>query len=145
LSDSDFRSLPIRDSDKLDAARKLVALVVEGRAVPGFEDAQHDAEDYYRSKTKRFFITCEFIPPEVSLSGDPRVHRITAQEKDEIFKKHGFDDTYYMNIALMSEAQHKVAIDFSFIWGPLAARGFQFEFHRKAWGLWANGQLVWLS
>ena len=47
---------------------------------------------------KRFFVVCDFLPPEVSLSDDPRVQRITAKEHDEVFKNHRFNDTDYIFI-----------------------------------------------
>jgi hypothetical protein len=138
-----FVTLPLRDSDKADAARELVAWIVEGRDVPGFGEAYPDAQ--WMPKRKRFFVICDFIPPEVSLSDDQRVQRITAQKYDEVFERHRFDDTDYMVIELKSESPGELVLEFSNAFGGLAGHGYRFEFRRKLWGLRANGKFLRVS
>jgi len=138
-----FVTLPLRDADKTDAARTLVAWIVEARAVPGFGEAYPDAQ--WMPKKKRFFVVCDFVPAEVSLSDDPRVQRITAQQHDEVFKKHRFDDTDYMYIELKSESDSALIMEFSNVFGGLAGHGYRFEFRRTVWGLRASGKFLWVS
>ncbi len=138
-----FVTLPLRGSDKADAARDLVAWIVEGRSLPGFGDAYPDAE--WMPERKRFFVICEFIPPEVSLSDDPRVQRIRDQEYDALFKKHRFDHTDYMFIELKAESPNELVLELSNVFGWLGGHGYRFDFRRTVWGLRAGGKLLWVS
>jgi hypothetical protein len=138
-----FATLPLRESDKTEAARNLVAWIVAGRTVPGFAEPYPDAQSM--PKRKRFFVVCDFLPAGVSLSDDPRVHRITAQEYDEAFKEHAFDDTDYMFIELKSESEKELILEFSNAFGRLAGHGYRFEYCRTAWGLRASGKFLWVS
>lgn len=138
-----FVNLPLRDSDKTDVARDLVAWLVAGRSVPGFGEAYADAQSMPRQK--RFFVICDFIPPEVSLSDDPRVLRITAQQNVEVFKKHWYDQTAYVHIELKSASATELVLEFSNVFAPMAAHGYTLEFRRNLWGLRAKGKLQWVS
>jgi len=140
---ANFLALPLRDSDKADAARSLVAWIVEGRSVPGFRETYPDAR--WMPGEKRFFVICDFLPPEMSVSDDSRVQRITRGEYDDVFKKHGFDDTDYITIELRTDSRQVLVFEFSNSFGPLAAHGYRFEFRRKLWGLRSNGKFLWVS
>jgi hypothetical protein len=138
-----FVTLPLRDADKAAAARCLVAWIVEGRSVPGFGEPYPDAQ--WMPKRKRFFVVCDFLPAGVSLSDDPRVERITAQEYDTVFKKHRFDDTDYMFIEMKSESRFELVVEFSNMFGSLAGHGYRFQFRRTVWGHRASGKFLWVS
>ena len=140
---ANYAALPLRDSDKGEAARILVAWIVEGRSVPGFREPYPDAQ--WMPKRKRFFVVCDFIPAEVSLSDDPRVQRITAKEEEAIFTKYRFDDTDYMVIELKSESEGELVLEFTNAFGGLAGHIYRFEFRRKLWGLRATGKLLFVS
>lgn len=135
--------LPIREADKADAARKLVAWIVEGRSVPGVRETYPDAQ--WMPKQNRFFVVCDFLPAGVSLSDDARVQRITAKEHDDVFKQHRFDETVYMRIELNSESPSSLAVVFASFFGELAGHGYRFEFRRTVWGLRASGRFLWVS
>jgi hypothetical protein len=138
-----FVTLPLQDSDKAEAAEALVAWIVEGRSVPGFGEPYPDAQ--HMPACKRFFVICDFVPAEVPLSSDPRVKRITEDEYKAVFKEHRYDDTVYIRIALKSESDRVLVVDFSNAFGFLAAHGYTFEFRRKLCGLGASGKLLWVS
>jgi hypothetical protein len=138
-----YVTLPHRETDKTDAARSLVAWIVEGRSVPGFGEHYPDAQ--HMPKRKRFFVVCDFLPAGVSVSDDPRVQRITAQEFDDVFKKSRFDDTDYMFVELKSESGSELVVEFSNVFGGLAGHGYRFEFRRTVWGLRASGKFLWVS
>lgn len=138
-----YGTLPLRDSDKANATRHLVAWIVKARPVPGFGEVYPDSQ--WMPNTKRFFVICDLIPPEVSLIDDPRVQRITVQEYDAVFKKHRFDDTDYMFINLKSESETGLVLEFSNVLGLMAGHGYRFEFYRTVWGLRASGNLLWVS
>jgi len=138
-----FVPLPLREADKIDAARSLVAWIVESRSVPGFGEPYPDAR--WMTRGKRFFVACDFVPAGVSLSDDPRVQRITAQEYDAVFKKHQFNDTDYMFIELKSESGTKLVLELSNVFGSLAGHGYRLEFRRTVWGLRASGKFLWVS
>src|SRR5258708_9966356 len=72
-----FVTLPLRETDKTDAARSLVVWIVEGRLVPGFGENYPDAQ--HMPKRKRFFVVCDFLPAGVAVSSQPPGPRITAQ------------------------------------------------------------------
>jgi hypothetical protein len=143
LALSRFVPLPLRDSDRAGAARTLVAWIVDGRSVSGFGEAYPDASSM--PKMRRFFVICDFLPPEDNLSDDPRVQRITAQEHDLAFKKHGFADTDYLFIELKAESGTELVVEVSNLFGSLAGHGYRFGFHRTIWGLRANGKRLWVS
>jgi|SRR5262249_34808365 len=136
-------TLPLRETDKTMAARSLVAWIVEGRSVPGFGEDYPDAQ--HMPKKKRFFVVCDFVPAEVSLSDDPRVHRITVQEYDEVFRQNRFDDADYMFIEMNSESASELVVQFSNVFGGLAGHGYRFEFRRTVWGLRTSGKFLWVS
>jgi len=138
-----FLSLPLRDSDKVEAAQGLVAWIVEGRPVPGFGEEYRGAQ--WMPERKRFFVICGFLPAEVPLSNDPRVQRISAQEHEAVFKKHQFDDTDYITIKLKSESESEIVLEFSNLFSSKAGHGYKFEFRRKIWGLRASGKFLWVS
>ena len=140
---SGFVTLPLRDSDKAAAARTLVAWIVEGRPVPGFGEQYTDAQ--WMPRQQRFVVICDFVPPEVSLSDDQRVQRITVQEQGAIFKKHRFDATDYMVIKLELESRSELILEFSNAFGHWAPHGYRFEFRRKVWGLRSSATFLWVS
>jgi hypothetical protein len=143
LVGSFFVPLPVREADKADAARNLVAWIVEGRSVPGFGESYPDAR--WMPKKKRIFVVCDFLPAGVSLSEDPRVQRVTAQEYDEVFKHYRFNDTDYIFIELKSESASELVVEFSNVFASLAGHGYRFEFRRTVWGLRATGKFLWVS
>lgn len=138
-----FMTLPLRADDKTEAARRLVAWVVEDRSLPGWGEPYPDAK--WMSKKKRFFVVCDFLPAGVSLSDDPRVQRVTGKESDELYKKVGYGDTVYTVIELKSESGNELVLEFSNAFGKLAAHWYRFEFRRTVWGLRARGKLLGVS
>ena len=112
-----FVTLPLREADKENAARDLVAWIVVGRSVPGFGESYPDAK--HMPKMQRFFVVCDFLPAGVSVSDDPRVQRITSQEQHEVFEKHRFDDTDYIVILLKSESASELILEFGNSFGVL--------------------------
>jgi hypothetical protein len=137
---STFVTLQPRDFDKNDASRDLVAWVVEGRSVPGFSDPYPDAK--WMPRMKHFYVNCDFLPPDVSLSGDPRVQRITAKEYKQVFAEHKFDDTDYIEIRLKSESATELVFEFTNVFGSLAGHGYLFTFRRTPVGLRAKGEFL---
>jgi hypothetical protein len=135
--------LPLRASDKAQAARDLVAWVVEGRQVPGFGEPYPDAQ--WMPDQERFFVVCDFVPSDVPLSDDPRVQRVTAEEREAAFKKHRFQGAAYLHIGLRSESGWVLVVEFTNAFGSLGAHGYRFEFRRKLLGLRADGKLQWVS
>ncbi|MDX1947874.1 MAG: hypothetical protein SFU86_20920 [Pirellulaceae bacterium] len=138
-----FVMLPLRATDEADAARYLVAWIVDNRTIPGFREEYPDAQ--WIPAKKRFFVVCDFLAPEISLSADPRVHRITAQQYDAVFQKHGYDGTSYITIELKPGSPHEISLDFSIMSGTLGGHGYRFTFRRMLWGLRASGKFLWVS
>jgi len=138
-----FLPLPLRDSDKAQAAEALVAWIVNGQSLPGFAEEYPDAQ--HMPKQKRFFIICDFVPSDVLLSTDSRVQRITEKERETVFKAHRYDDTDYIFITLKSESSTLIVVEFTNAFGHVAAHYYSFEFRRKLWGLRASGKLLGVS
>jgi hypothetical protein len=130
-----FVNLTVRDSDRVEAARDLVAWAVEGRPLPGYGNG----DVHGRNFRKRYLVTCDLIPLEVSLSDDPRVQRVTKEEAKDAFKKHGYGETDYIVIQLTEESGTHFAVYFSNAFGNVGAYSYTFEFRRKLWGLRASG------
>lgn len=142
-SSANFLTLPLRDSDKEEAARSLVAWIVDGRRVPGFRRPCPDAK--WMPTEKHFFVICDLLPLNARLSKDPRVQRISDQDYDAVFKQYKFNDTVYMTIELKEDSPRVMVLELATSSGSLAGHGFQFEFRRKLWGLRARGKLLWVS
>ncbi len=81
----------IRQTDKVEAVRQLVSWVVDNKPVAGFDEAYFDSK--WMKDSKRFFLVCEFISPEISLMDDLRVKRVTSPEIEGIWQNHHFDKT----------------------------------------------------
>jgi len=136
-----FLPVSVRESDKTDAARYLVAWIVEGRSVPGsgIPNAR------WLRHTERFFVQCDFLPPEISLSDDPRVQRVTAEEEKALHQKHGFDKTVYIGITLKSENDNEFVLLFSNVYGGKGGHGDEYIFRRNTWGLRGTCKPLWVS
>ncbi len=115
-----------REFDKVDAARALVAWVVEGRPVPG-SGLPHTK----RPEKQRFFVVCDFLPHEVSLSDDPRVHRLAAEDKKAAFQKHAFDSTVYVTITVKSDNDNEFVFYFTHLYGGKGGYSDEYTFQRK--------------
>jgi hypothetical protein len=139
---STLARLPLHESDKVEAARCLVAWIVEGKSIPGYWDAYPDAQ--WMLQQKRFFLLCDFVAPEVSLSNDPRVQRIAVEQYREVFDKHHFRDTDYLYLELKFKSQSTLTVELSNVFAPPPAQGYQFTFRRTIFGLAANGKFLWV-
>jgi hypothetical protein len=138
-----FVTLPLRDSDKVDAARNLIALIVEDDRVPGFDEAVADGQ-WIRNR-KSLVVACSFVPARTPLSDDSRVCLVEQQEFDQSLKNPDFTSTAYIELVLKSESPRLLAIEVSNYHGALSTQGYRFEFRRKVWGLRAWGTLLWVS
>ena len=138
-----FLSLPLRESDSIEAARMLVAWIVDGQAVPGYGESYPDAN--WMPAKKRFVVVCDDLPSSETLSGDARVHRVTSSEYDELFKQYGFNEIDYITIERATESRYVLVLKFSNQFGSLGGHGYQFEFRRKLWGLRARAKFLWVS
>ena len=105
---ANFLALPLRESDKVEAARQLVAWIVEEQTVPGFDEEYPDAK-HVRNKTL-FLLCCDFLPLDARLSTDPRVQRVTRTEFDS---SQGFDGKDYILIELEADSKWLLVLDFS--------------------------------
>ncbi len=138
-----FLTLPLRETDKTEAARHLVTWIVDSKPIPGFGELYPDNK--WMPGQKRFFVICDFVPADVKLSSDPRVQRISGREYDAVFKQHDYDKTAYIRLGLKEESKRVLVVEFSNSFGWLAAHGYRFEFRRKLWGLHARGRILWVS
>jgi hypothetical protein len=131
----------LTDADKAEAARRVVAWVVENKPLPGSSAAYPDAAGM--AACKRFYVLCDFLPEDAPLSDDPRVRRVSATEFDERFKKEGYaDGTDYLEIRAAREGDGPFALKSSNLSGPLAGREYQFEFRKKLWGVQTSVHLL---
>ncbi len=80
-------------------------------------------------------MVCDILPAEISLSHDPRVHRVTAEEEKAAFQKHEFNSTVYMTISLKSETFGEIVLDFTPLYGPKGGSIEEYTFQRKGWEL----------
>jgi hypothetical protein len=138
-----FLTLPLRESDKAEAASVLVAWIVEGRPVPGFVEMYPDAK--WMPSKERIFVVCEFLPSSTFVSSDSRVKRVGENESGELFEKSGFDKTDYITIERKMESKYVLVVELSNQFGGMGGHGYRFEFRRKLWGLRARGKLLWVS
>jgi len=135
--------LEVRDSDDSEAARSIVAWIVESRRIPGFWGTYPDAR--WMRDQRRFFVVSEFLPQSVVLSEDHRVRRITQAQCEQLFEQYGYDDTDYLVLELKGRSQTRITIEASNMFGGLAGHGYRFVFRRTVFGLRAKGQFLWVS
>jgi hypothetical protein len=64
---SAFVTLPLRDGDKAQAARDLVAWIIDGRSVPGLDENYPDAQSM--PTRKQFFVICQGFEEALVLKG----------------------------------------------------------------------------
>ena len=136
-----FLTLPVRESDKVEAARQLVAWIVENHSVSGL--AEYPDAKRMR-QTKRLFVFCDFVPPELSLTEEPRIQRVTAQERQAAFAKYRFNETVYMTITLISESDSEFVLEFSIANGHLDGHRYVLRFRRNMLGLRASTTEEWV-
>jgi hypothetical protein len=156
---ANFLTLPLRDSDKVDVARSLIAWVVENRPVPGFDEPVADGQ-WIRNR-KSLVVACDFVPASTHLSDDPRVRLVTRQEFDQSLrenhllrpltllenqplKKRDFTSTAFIELELKSESPRLLVFEVSNDYAPDGTQCYRFEFRRKVWGLRGWGKLLYL-
>lgn len=135
-----FASLPMRESDKTKAAKTLVAWIVQGKRIHGFEEAYPDAE-LMQSRRRRFLVTCDFAPSEVRLSPVARVRRLERIEARQYYTDHGYDGTVYVHLIRNAESERSMDVRLLIQSGLLGGHEYTFRFRRTMWGLRANGLL----
>jgi len=138
-----FLTLPLRDSDKVDAARSLVAWFLENRPIPGSNAEFGDAK--WMRDNKSFLVVCDFVPAGTRISDDARVRVVGRDEFDRAVKNPDFPSTAYIELLFKTDSRQLLVVEASNYHGSLAAQGYRFEFRRKVWGLRAWGKLLWCS
>lgn len=138
-----FMTVPLRQSDKTDAAQRLIAWIVEEQPLPGFGEGAADAH-WFRKKNS-LLMACDFVPSNTQLSDDRRVHRVTREEFESAVASPDFETTAYIDVVLKVESPRLLVLEVSYYHGTLGAQGYRFEFRRKVWGLRARGKLMWVS
>jgi len=133
----------LREDDKVEVTRAVTAWIVEGRSLPGFGEAYPDAQ--WMPSMKRFFVVCDYLPPEMEVSSDSRVRLITRRQEEVIFKQHPFDKSDYLYIELIEDSPNRWVFEVSNVFGPLAGHGYRFVVYRKLWGLVYQGKLLHVS
>ncbi|MGC9397045.1 MAG: hypothetical protein ACP5J4_19555 [Anaerolineae bacterium] len=72
---------------KVQASRAIVAWVFEGQPIPGFKGIEqlrgYSSVDVMR-KADRWYVICDILPQDISLSDNPRIERISAEEAEAI-------------------------------------------------------------
>lgn len=128
---ANFLTLPLRESDKVDATRHLVAWIVENRPMPGFDEAYSNPR--WLEDTKHFLVICDYLSPDAPVSDSSKVERITRKEFDHILYTSGLDNGILIEPTINSKQVIGLKVDcYS---GLIRSPGFEFEFRRKLWGL----------
>jgi hypothetical protein len=68
---------------KAQASRAIVAWVFEGQPIPGFKDIeqlQGFSDVSVMRKADRWYVICDILPQDISLSDNPRIERISTDE-----------------------------------------------------------------
>ena len=128
---ANFLTLPLRESDKIDATRHLVAWIVENRPMPGFGESYPDLK--WKRYTEHFLVTCDYLSPDARVSDDSCVQRVTRKEFDDILQSTGLDNGIRIQPTINSK--QVLGLDAECFGGLHHSRGFEFEFRRKVWGL----------
>jgi hypothetical protein len=129
--------------DKLQAVRMVVAWIVEDKLIDGVE-RYPDAE--IMKTEERFFVVCDFLLADISLSSDPRVQRVDAAESKSHLEKNLYrDGTDYLDIKIVSESRTELQLSAANSFGSLGAHGFHLIFRKKNGKLTAEGRLTWVS
>ena len=139
------------DKLKLEAARALVALFVEGRPLPAglpWDARPEPVPTLFRPASgaglpayvARIVVTCDFVPADAVLGSDPRLERTTQEERDAIFARHRYGrhirgtsahgDAHignidYLTLTLDRETETEIFVLVRNFFGVLAGRGFR--------------------
>ncbi len=132
----------LTQQDKIEAARTIVAWIVEDKTVPGI--GQYPDAKLMKNE-KNFYLICEFLPQDVILSQDPRVQRVTAEQAKSIFEKQEYQDAVYLRIKISSESDGQLHLVGSNSFGDLGVHGFEITFRKVSEGLRAEGGITWVS
>jgi len=136
-----FLTLPLRESDRIEATQTLMAWILEDRRVPGFDEPIVNGN--VTRKKKSFDVVCNFVPTGTELSKDARVRLVPRLEAWHLREKRD-DPKGYIQIALQSESRWLLVIEFENDYGrENGAQCYRFEFRRKVWGLRGRGELLW--
>jgi hypothetical protein len=135
-----LRSYRLRETDQHEVARVLVAWIVEDERLPGFGEHYPDAQ--HMPGQIRFFVICDFLPEDESISSDPKVRRIAESEYKAIFKQYGYGNTDYLAIELKEVTEDSCTFELSNMFSRSAGHDYQFVVSRKLWGLRFSGKLL---
>jgi len=67
----------------VQVSRAIVAWVFEGQPIPGFKDMEQlrgFSDVSVMRKADRWYVICDILPQNISLSDNPRIERISADE-----------------------------------------------------------------
>ncbi len=143
-----FRPTPLKGDLRYDTAVLLVDWIVHGQKLPGYKnDYGAFWKDMVAIKSK-FFVTCDFVPQEMSLSNDPRVIRIKREELDRVFDKYEYGKGRYdyLELKFESEDAEKIVVCLSNMYGYAGGHGYRFTFIKKHDRIYVvKGEFLWVS
>jgi hypothetical protein len=128
---------------KLEAARCIVAWIVSGKPIPGFNENYPDAE--IMNSLKRFVVVCPFVAEDAALSADSRVYRVDDQHRKTVYRKYGYKQTDYITLSLIEEGGHSFRIQLSNCYGIDGGHVYSFYFCETKDGLRAKGKCIAFS
>jgi len=141
-----FVPLTLAREDDVRAASLITAWIVERRSLPGYWREYPDAKSMV--DTDRFYVACDFLPPEAVLSSDTRVQRVTPKELEPMYRL-GYekDGEKFALLALkLARRDSKVlVIHVANMFGSLAGHGYEFRVYRTIFSLRVHGKFLWVS
>ena len=133
----------LTENDRTDAVREVIAWIMQGKTIPGFEEPYPDSR--WIPMAKRFIIVCDSIPMNIQLTGDSRVQRVSKADIESIFKVHDFEKTFYVVVEPMGDDTYATSLKVSIAFGLVGGHECHFTFRKRLWGLTAEGKLVSVS
>lgn len=128
--------------ESVESVRMMVAWIVENRPIPGFAEQDPNAE-FIKDEVKEFIVACD-IPQDVSVSGDPRVRRVTFNKSRRIYERNHFFGKYgrvdYIHIKHKHSQEGKLIFEMYNGFDENFITIYEFEFQRADGKLKGKGK-----
>lgn len=114
---------------EVQASRAIVAWVFEDQPITGFESGYVGLSQMCRAT--RWYVICDFLPQDVSLSDNPRIERVSEGDGLEILEQEsdGSENSSFLVIHLRSASRNKVVLAMLTAYGGgLGGHMYEFTF-----------------
>jgi len=135
----------LRGQLELQSTRRLLEWLIDRRPLSGFDHEPGTA--WIIDQADRIFVFCDYLDPELPLSSDLRVKRLTPRELDASWQQYAYDKTIYVWLSQRyagsnSHPVDDVGLSLKYSFGNVGAHRYEFTFSMIGDALRAEGFLA---